>query len=76
MNNSAQLSIERLARMMSPPPLEERLFYIQGTSPAVLEWFRPFADTLLANHVNVDPTFLHLDVLLTVCSWAKPYSNS
>ena len=48
--------------------------YMRGTSKAILDWFRPFANTVLANahEFATDKPV----VLLTVCSYAKPYSNS
>ena len=47
--------------------------YIQGATRQELEYFEPFSDLILA-HAHEFST--HPIVLLTVCSYAKPYSNS
>ena len=47
--------------------------YLQGTSLEHLTWFRPFADAILSRVHEFEAFPI---ALVTVCSWAKPYSQS
>lgn len=59
--------------------LQEREYlpYISGTSSAELKLFRPFAELILEHSEDIRAVYPSTRViLLTACSYAKPYSHS
>ncbi len=71
---SVNQDLEGLVGISMPFAPEDSPACITGVGKETLDWFRPFANTILS-HAQ-DFTTDREVVLVTVCSYAKPYSHS